>query len=124
MEETGIPALDVVLMWGGAVTVVAGVIALAWRAVRASVRLAARVDHFMDDWAGEVGRAGVPARPGVMERLATFEDRLTSVEHELYPNDGGSLRDAVDRANARLTRMCPDVDSTDGPGPVPPQSVP
>lgn len=41
-----------------------------------------------------------------MERVSAIEDRLTRVEHELYPNSGGSLRDAVDLANRRLARLC------------------
>ncbi|WP_237404776.1 hypothetical protein [Actinacidiphila reveromycinica] len=122
MEATGNPALDAVLMWGGVITVLAGVAALLWRAVSAVIRLARRVDEFMDDWAGEPGRPGVPPRPGVMERVATIDERLTRVEHELYPNSGGSLRDAVDQANERLVRLCPDPDACDPPGspPAPP----
>jgi hypothetical protein len=117
VEATGNHALDVVLMWGGVITALAGLAALLWRSVRASVRLARRVEDFMDDWAGEPGRPGVQPRPGVMERLAGFEERLTRVEHELYPNSGQSLRDAVDRANERLLRLCPDPDSDDPESP-------
>jgi hypothetical protein len=51
----------------------------------------------------------------VTERLAVFEDRMCRVEHELHPNDGGSLRDAVDRANDRLSRICPDAPPGDRP---------
>lgn len=100
------------------VTVIAGVITLLWRVVRASMRLAGRVDEFMDDWSGEPGRPGVPPRPGVMERVAGIEDRLTGVEHELYPNSGGSLRDAVDRANERLVRLCPEPEEPSCPPPA------
>lgn len=106
--ETGIPALDAALVWGGAATVLSAVGALLWRAVRGVVRLGRRVDQFMDDWAGEEGRPGVPARPGVMERVSAIEERLQRVEHELYPNSGDSLRDAVDLANERLARLCPE----------------
>lgn len=70
------------------------------------------------DWNGEPARAGVPARPGVMERLANLDDKLTTqgerldtyaavqgehtealaaIHHELHPNSGKSLRDALDR---------------------------
>lgn len=69
----------------------------------------------MDDWAGEEERAGVPGRPGVLARLAGFEERLMRVEHELYPNSGQSLRDAVDRAHSRLARLCPDPDDPEPP---------
>ncbi|MGW7518082.1 hypothetical protein ACWGJ2_21095 [Streptomyces sp. NPDC054796] len=35
------------------------------------------------------------------------------MEHELYPNSGHSLRDAVDLANDRLARLCPDEPDND-----------
>lgn len=113
MEATGVPALDTVLVWGGAVTAVAGVSALLWRTVRAAVRLARRVERLVDDWAGEPGRPGVPERPGLMARVARIETRLGRVEHELHPNDGASLRDAVDRTNRRLARLCPECDDAE-----------
>ena len=124
MEPTGNATLDVVLVWGGAITAVAAVVGLLWRATRASIRIAARAERFMDDWAGEPGRPGVPARPGVMERVARIEERLTGVEHELYPNSGDSLRDAVDQANERLGRLCSDPGSCDPPPPFPPAGPP
>ncbi|MFD6128583.1 hypothetical protein ACFWC2_14715 [Streptomyces diastaticus] len=109
VEATGIDALDVVLVWAGALTVLGGLVAAGWRGVRGALRLAGRVDDFMDDWAGQEERPGVPGRPGVMERVGAIEARLHRVEHELYPNSGGSLRDAVDRANERLALLCPTV---------------
>lgn len=123
MEATGIPTLDVVLAWGGAVTVLAAVGTVVWRGVRGALRLTRRVENFMDDWAGEVERPGVPGRAGVMERVSAIEDRLTRVEHELYPNSGGSLRDAVDLANQRLARLCtePDGGSPSNPPEPPPE---
>ncbi|WP_405961316.1 hypothetical protein OG235_37280 [Streptomyces sp. NBC_00024] len=112
---TGIPGLDMVLVWGGAVTILAGIGAIVWRGVRATVHLGRRVEEFMDDWAGEEGRPGVPGRAGVMERVSGIEDRLARVEHELYPNSGGSLRDAVDLANARLAQLLPDEEEPTAP---------
>lgn len=113
--ETGIPALDTVLVWGGAISLSAGLLTLGWRLVRGLVRLGRRVEHVMDDWQGEEARPGVAARPGVMERMAGLEGRMGGVEedlrrirHELYPNSGGSLRDAVDLANRRLALLCPE----------------
>ncbi|MEZ7005810.1 hypothetical protein [Streptomyces sp. AD55] len=117
MDATGIPALDTLLVWGGAITVLAGVVTVVWRAVRGLAHFARRVEQFMDDWAGQPARAGVPVRPGVMERMAGMEERLGRVEHELYPNTGHSLRDAVDLANHRLARLCPDDDCRNGSGP-------
>ncbi|MEW2633328.1 hypothetical protein AB0903_17150 [Streptomyces sp. NPDC048389] len=127
MAATGVPALDTLLVWGGAVTILAGAGTVAWRVVRGGIRLGHRVDHFIDDWYGEPSRPGIPARPGVLERVGAIEDRLGRVEHELYPNSGGSLRDAVDQANARLSRLCLDLeerppseplDETDPPPPA------
>lgn len=113
--ETGIPAVDTVLVWGGAVSLGAAVLTLAWRGVRGMVRVGRRMDDLLDDWRGEPSRPGVPARPGVMERMSGLEGRMGGVEedlrrirHELYPNSGGSLRDAVDLANRRLALLCPE----------------
>ncbi|MGW6391240.1 hypothetical protein ACWFR1_12225 [Streptomyces sp. NPDC055103] len=116
--ETGIPALDTALVWGGVVSVLAGLLAVGWRGLRALLHLGRKFNNFMDDWAGEPERPGVPARPGVMERMSGMEERLTRFEHELYPNSGGSLRDAVDLANRRLSRLCPDEEE---PGQAPPR---
>lgn len=111
---TGVPALDTVLVWGGAITILGGVAAVLWRAASGGIRMASRMDQFMDDWYGEESRPGMPARPGVLERVSAIEDRLIRVEHELYPNSGRSLRDAVDQANDRLIHLC-----RDECGPVP-----
>ncbi|MEV0016716.1 hypothetical protein [Streptomyces tendae] len=115
MEPTGIPAVDAVLVWGGAVSLLTGVVTVLWRGVRGAVHLAGRTGQFFDDFYGEEERPGVPARPGVLERLSAFEARMTRVEHELYPNSGESLRDAVDLANRRLARLCPDEDGDQQP---------
>ena len=68
-----------------------------WKVATSVLRWARRVTDFFDDWNGEPARKGVPARPGVLERLSGIEGRVEAVEHELHPNSGASLRDAVDR---------------------------
>ncbi|WP_185095587.1 hypothetical protein [Streptomyces sp. CEV 2-1] len=123
VDATGIPALDAVLVWGGVASVVTAVGTVLWRITRGVLHLSRRVEEFMDDWAGAEERPGVPGRPGVMARLGGFEDRMTRVEHELYPNSGGSLRDAVDLANQRLALMCPDPDEEPPPPPAPPSAA-
>ncbi|MET9322011.1 hypothetical protein ABZX75_17720 [Streptomyces sp. NPDC003038] len=120
--ETGHPGMDTVLVWGGALTLLVGASTAVWRVVRGGLRLGRRIDLFIDDWYGEAERPGVPARPGVMARMSGIEQRLTRVEHELYPNSGGSLRDAVDLANERLARLCPD-ESGEGCGPPDPPTA-
>ncbi|MFJ7586944.1 hypothetical protein ACIQZO_06030 [Streptomyces sp. NPDC097617] len=114
------PALNTLMAWGGVITLVVGVGGATWRFVRASIRTGTRMNEFMDDWYGEVSRPGVEERPGMMHRVKVIEDRLRRVEHELYPNSGGSLRDAVDLANERLARLCPDA--PDEGGCPPPQA--
>ncbi|WP_245881648.1 hypothetical protein [Streptomyces milbemycinicus] len=124
---TGIPALDTALVWGGAVSALAAVGTVVWRGLRGVLHLGRRVNQFMDDWAGEEARPGVPGRPGVMARVSAIEDRLQRVEHELYPNSGGSLRDAVDLANQRLARLCLDEEeggTTDPQAPPPSPTAP
>lgn len=49
-----------------------------------------------EDWAGEAARPGVPARAGVMERLANIEEQLRT-------NGGASLRDAVARIEQNVS---------------------
>ncbi len=100
---TGVGAVDTLAIWSAAAVGIAGAAALLWRATRGLRRLGRRVDEFIDDWSGEAARPGVPARPGVMARLATIEQRAAAIEHELHPNSGGSLRDAIDRVEARVT---------------------
>ncbi|XVV34929.1 hypothetical protein ACQPXT_13165 [Streptomyces sp. CA-100214] len=108
--STGIAGLDAALVWGGALSVLATVVTVAWRAIRSVSRVVGRTGQFLDDWYGEEGRPGVPERPGVMQRLASLEDGLDHVRHEVRPNSGSSLRDAVDLANTRLARLCPDLE--------------
>ncbi|MFJ4627211.1 hypothetical protein [Streptomyces sp. NPDC088847] len=121
---TGIPALDAALVWGGAISVVGTLLTVVWRGVRTLSRFGSRAGQFLDDWYGEEERAGVPARPGVMLRLAALEDGLDHLRHEVRPNSGTSLRDAVDLANRRLARMCPDPEPGCGPPEEPPADEP
>jgi hypothetical protein len=100
--------MNTVLVWAGGVTVLAGVAATLWRGLRAFVRIGTRMEQFMDDWYGEEARPGIPARPGVLERVGVIESRIERVEHEMHPNSGASLRDAVDQANHQLSRLCRD----------------
>ena len=86
--------MDPVLMvgaWAGAIAAVitAGrlVVHLFVKAVRAAlheqtVRLRNDLDSMENWW---------------VERLTTIEDRLDSIDRELRPNGGSSLRDTVDR---------------------------
>lgn len=99
----------------GAWIVGVGAIALALlgiaRLTRALWRISRSVAHFLEDWHGTPERPGRPPVPGFPERTEALEkhtegmcDRLTrldmkvtSIEHEMHPNSGRSLRDKVDK---------------------------
>ena len=57
------------------VVITFGVLTGAWHIGKRVARAMRRAVHLVDDLAGEPAREGVPARPGVMTRLATLEDR-------------------------------------------------
>lgn len=129
-DPTGVPALDQVLFWGGIASLVLAVSTGVWRVLRVLVRLVKNVEQYMTDWYGEPERPGVPHRPGVLVRLQRAEegltgigDRLGRLEHEMQPNSGTSLRDAVDRVSEALALLLPDgaqrphADPPSPPGP-------
>ena len=73
------------------VGVIVGAAVKGWKVIK-------RLNHFLDDVMGEEERPGVPARPGLMERVMR-------VEHELFPNSGASLRDQTNRIESTLTEI-------------------
>lgn len=79
---------------------ITGSVAAAWVLLLTTlaVRRLRGLRQLLEDWHGEPSRPGVPARPGVMVRLA-------AIECELYPNGGGSLRDAVGRIEHQLGEL-------------------
>ena len=77
---------------------------LGW-AARHAWRVLRRVTHFLDDYAGEPARDGMPARPGFMARLASAETQIGLVLAETQPNHGGSLRDVVHKAAADIAEV-------------------
>lgn len=109
---TGVPAVDVLVIWAVAAVAIAGLIALVVRVWQGVRRIVDRVDDLADDWNGTPERPGVPGRLGVMARLHRIEERVQAVEHELQPNSGTSLRDAVDRVDRRTRTLAPDTDPT------------
>ena len=106
--------LDAWMAIAGGIVVLVGAVVAVGRWLRRQFRPMA---EFVEDWRGEPSRPGVAPRPGVMPRLATIEQqtalipgidqRLSAVEHELHPNSGASLRDAINRVDRRTREAMP-----------------
>ncbi|MFF6836037.1 hypothetical protein ACFY84_30035 [Streptomyces sp. NPDC012438] len=102
---TGITGLDVAAAIAAAVVALGGAATLLYRWVRTMRRVVRGLGDFLEDWAGVEGRPGVPERPGVMQRLSSLEEKAAVIKHEVRPNSGSSLRDAVDRVDARTAHL-------------------
>jgi hypothetical protein len=92
----------------------------AWKWLRPPTK---GLNHFLVDWNGDEARPGVPARPGMMARVGNIEvsQRVTEshqtktdlwfekygpiidkLDHEMHPNSGSSMADAVNRTEKAL----------------------
>lgn len=96
--------MDLFLYWAAGIVTVGGALTVLWRLFIAGNQTRKKWDTFLEDWHGSPARPGRPAVPGVMQRLVDAVERLDALEgnvaairHEVFPNSGGSLRDAVDR---------------------------
>ena len=106
--STGIGALDAAAVWAGGVVAVLGFLGGLWRFLRRGRAVVRRLDQFIDDWQGTESRPGVEGRPGVMERLSRIERTVGVVVHEVRPNAGGSMRDAINRVDRRTASLAGD----------------
>lgn len=105
---TGVGAVDAAAVWATAVAALLGLGTIGWRLARRVRRVAHRIEEFVDDWQGTPGRPGVEPRPGVMQRLAAIERVVEEVVHEVRPNGGASLRDAIHRVDRRTASIVGD----------------
>ena len=71
----------------GGIIAIAGVV---WK-IMPTLR---RISHFLDDLMGEAARPGVPASPGILERLADVEAR---------PGKGEATLKGLDKNHTRNT---------------------
>jgi len=87
------------------VLIIVGV-AVGWKFLKPPTK---GLNHFLIDWNGEPARTGVEEKPGMMQRMSKadqFFDKygpiIDKLDHEMHPNGGGSLADAVNRTEASL----------------------
>ena len=105
---SGLPSWFTSITAGAIVTTILGfgaTLAALWVMTRPMRQMAGTIAQLREDWFGVPGRPGFPAIPGVPERLALLEERslkdrelLESINHELHPNSGGSLRDQINKS--------------------------
>lgn len=109
------PIIEILIMAAAAITAIT-VIFIGAKKIAGFVK---KVVHFVDDFLGEEERPGSPSRPGfsermgklegcmerVDERLNTIEYKVDSIEKELHPNSGTSLRDAITRIEKRVEAL-------------------
>ena len=88
-----------VLYWAAAVITVSGALTILWKLIKPLCDRIHNVmdtwEKFMRDWAGEPAAPGRSAVPGVMERL-------NRIDGELKRNGGSSMKDALNRVEAKL----------------------
>ncbi|WNI20296.1 hypothetical protein [Actinacidiphila sp. ITFR-21] len=102
---TGVSFVDHAAIWATAIAAVLALGGLLWRLARPLRRVVRRIEELADDWHGVPARPGVEGRPGVMERLSRIEHAMGAVVHEVRPNAGGSMRDAMDRVDRRTASI-------------------
>ena len=89
---------------GAGILALAAAIGMWWKIVRPAAHFVRLVVGFLDDWNGapeERDASGIiirKAQPGWAARLA-------SMEHELHPNRGSSVKDSVVRTEAAVQRL-------------------
>lgn len=83
------------------------------------VKFIKRVIHFLDDFIGEEERPGMPARPGLSERITNMEkcmgdvkDQMSSIKEdvdeikiEMRPNSGTTIRDSLNRIEVKVHEL-------------------
>lgn len=104
----------VLTAFGG--TVFLGIAIYNWLAphVRRIASNLRRRSQFYDDWYGQEGRPGVPAREGVMVRLLNHEESLSVLmvrTEELCTNSGESIKDKINRLDTQVDELSYKVDN-------------
>jgi hypothetical protein len=92
-----------------ALALTVAVVGVAGWGLRMAWKMISRTTRFLDDFFGEPERPGVKGRPGVMARLDAMEGSLLTLQTEVTPNSGHSMRDSVKRTEAAVAAVKRDV---------------
>lgn len=102
MDAVAIGALTAL---GALLTALSGLAYKVWPVAR-------KLNHFVDDVAGEKARPGVPARPGLMERMCNLEGRMGNLEEdvsvvraEVKNSHHTNLREDLDKVDDKVTDL-------------------
>lgn len=93
------------LLGGAAVLIL--LIAFFWKPVKVIWSRLKEFAAFLDQWNGKPekrdrsGQIVQHAEPGVSARILTLEEKTERIHHEVTPNHGGSIKDAVKRIEDR-----------------------
>lgn len=90
--STASSSLDptVLLTWLTCLSILGGIVV-------AILKYGRKIMQMVEDFNGTAERAGVPARPGVMQRLGTLDEQVAAVHTEVNYNHGTTIKDAVAR---------------------------
>lgn len=80
-----------------------------WRVIKPALAFVGRVVAFLDDWSGEPEKRD---QSGALVHKATpgWRARLASMEHELHPNRGHSMKDSLDRQEVVVEEIKAKID--------------
>lgn len=94
-----------VALVGGVIVTGSAVLGLTVRGLVGVFRSARRFFDMVDRVAGVPARGARSAEPGALDRLDDLAGHVGDIRAQLYPNGGGSLRDAVDKTRAELQQL-------------------
>ncbi|MFJ2619677.1 hypothetical protein [Glutamicibacter sp. NPDC087344] len=94
--------------WMGTIAVLLVLTAFFWKPVKVIWARLKELAAFLDQWNGKPekkdrsGQIVQHAEPGMAARILTLEEKTERIHHEVTPNHGGSLKDAVSRIENNL----------------------
>lgn len=106
-------------LWVSLAGTIIAALGASWAGAKKVWPFVRKISRLADAFLGTPEDAAVPERPGVPKlleqhgdkldslsnRYALVEYRLDRIEHELHPNSGLSMRDALDRVERQVSEM-------------------